>query len=131
MNDVLSDRGFDESYPIKMAQKAGEPVDVGSGSEPREMMPACSVASASSSRLKKVLAPAVHFVAWNNFPRNFCNFLIGIEPEEKSSRQNSRASSTLAGSMAMVSLMVSKTTPIQVMIVVGPSHLSGAASNPS
>ena len=100
-------------------------------SEPREMMPACSVASASISRLKKALAPAVHFVAWNNFPRNFWNFLVGTDPEDESSRQNNRASSTLAGSIAMVSLMVSKTTPIQVTMVVGPSHLSGAASNPN
>ena len=94
----------------------------------REMTPVCSVASASNSQLKKVLAPAVHFVAWNNLPMNFWNFLIGIEPVDKSLRQKSRASSTLAGSMAMVRRMVSKTTPIQVMIVVGPSHLSGAAS---
>ena len=100
-------------------------------SEPREMTPACSLASASNSRLKKVLAPVVHFVAWNNLPWNFWNFFIGIELVDSSSRQNSWASSTLAGSMAMVSRMVSKTTPIQVMMVVGPSHLSGAASKPS
>ena len=39
--------------------------------EPRETDPALSVARASKSPLKKVLAPVVHLVAWNSLPRNF------------------------------------------------------------
>ena len=88
---------------------------------PREMDPALSVARASNSQLKKVLAPVVHFVAWNSLPRNF---LTGMELVGSKLRQNRRASSTLAGSMAMVRRRVSKRSPIQVIRVVGPSHLS-------
>ena len=91
---------------------------------PRETEPAFSVARASNSRLKKVLAPVVHLVAWNSLPKNFLNFLTGMALADIKSRQKRRASSTLAGSMAMVRRMVSKRTPIQVMRVVGPSHLS-------
>ena len=63
--------------------------------------------------------------------KNFWNLLTGIDLAVNRSRQKSLASSTLAESIAMVSQMVLKTTPIQVMRVVGPSHLSGAASRPS
>ena len=100
-------------------------------SGPKEMVPACSVARASKRRLKKVLAPVVHLVAWKSFPKKLWNFLTRMDPVASTSMQKVLASSTLDGSMAMVSFKVSKTTPIQMMMVVGPSHLSGAASRPS
>ena len=70
----------------------------------------CSVARASKSQLKKVLAPAKHLVAWNSFPKLLWNFFTGIEFAARRSTQKSLASSTLDGSMAMVSLMVGTRT---------------------
>ena len=41
---------------------------------PRETEPALSVARASNSRLKKVLAPVVHLVAWNSLSKKLLDW---------------------------------------------------------
>ena len=89
------------------------------------------MARASKRRLKKVLAPVVHLVAGKSFQKKLWNFLTVMELVASTSMQKVLASSTLEGSMAMVSLRVSNTTPIQMIMVVGPSQLSGTASKPS
>ena len=61
-------------------------------SEPKEIEPACLVVRASRSRLKKVLTPVVHLVAWKSLPKNFWNILTGMEPVVRSSIQISLAS---------------------------------------
>ena len=66
-------------------------------SGPREMVPACSVARASKRRLKKVLAPVVHLVAWKSLPKKLWNYLTGMDPVASSSMQKILASSTLDG----------------------------------
>ena len=55
--------------PLKCPKKLVNQVMSALASEPRVMIPACWVARASKRRLKKVLAPVVHLVAWNSFPK--------------------------------------------------------------
>ena len=106
--------------PLKCPRKPTNQWRCALASEPRKMVPACSVARASRSLVMKILAPEVHFVAWKSLPKKLWNFFTEMVFMANSSMQNSLASSTLVRSMAMVSLMGSKNTPIQVMMVVGP-----------
>ena len=94
------------------------------GREPAEVCFGGWVEGDGASLETKILAPVVHLVEWKSLPRKLWNFFTRMEVAADRSRQNDLASSTLRGSIAMVSRMVSKTTPIQVIMVVGPWHLS-------
>ena len=118
VDDVLSSGRLDEGESGELAQETNEPTKIFSlAAGLREMEPACSAARASRSLETKTLVPVIHLVARKILPRKFPH-RDGHGGEELDSEDPGFFH--LERVTDMVSQMGSKTTPIQVIMVVGP-----------